>query len=659
MNKKNSFKVAVAKNAFIDKGDGRLEFPQGMTIIDGNELRNGYLYDMESMDVSEYQGQVTADHEDLIEKLIAGVEGVEKQGSRVIVRAINYLVNESALARLAYALAINPKVPTNFSVETYGPWPDASDDTYYKAKLIGLSQVVVGNSRGAVLNSIVKNSLEQSEKDGLDIEDLKPLLNSNNIEKDINKMFKTVKNSRDFSVEVRYKNAAEEFVTTEVKAGQSIDVAEDQASSVEAQINTASEKIDVDAAISNALTKAQEEFDKKLNEMQKSIANSAVTTPKFEKGEDGKVVVTAGNSAFADMDWRERTKVQVESFRKEGFGSPKLREINDLHKAQIEAEAGARNALDFDAFGNFVTAPELLTTIDRDANEYRPFADLVAWTETNSLKTGWLESDGGIILRSVEMCDDEDDGNLKPIQDYGTTPREVNLSEYASVSVVCSAATQFLAVDLLQDAALVYREAYDRKRAELIIYALQAAVNATGNKTPYVTNPAIKGITSLIPAWSSVKRASPNGTWIMNSDTEAILLQYAIEAGSQDPFALFQKGADGMVLFLGRPYVVVPNEIMPTINDPTPVTFEVAGQNVNITEGIFYADLNRVLARVGVGGFNYDLNTGAAYEVGSGQNRQVYSSYQRDQILLRGYTYAIAGVRRNKTVGSITATAAS
>lgn len=666
---KHTTGLSLEKNAFVDKGDGRIEFPQGMVIIDSADLRNGYKYDMESMDISEYQGQVTADHDDKIEKLIAGVEGVEKQGNRVIVRAINYLINESALGRLAYDLAKNPKVPTNFSVETYGPWPDSSDDTYYKAKLIGLSQVVVGNSKSAVLNSLIKNSLEESEKAGLDIEDLKPLIdetedtntekenNTNKQEKEQKQMFKTVKNSRDFAVEVRYKNAAEEFVTTEVKAGQSIDVAEDQAAGVEAQINGATEKVDVNALIEKARQEAKEEMDKAINDLKKEVANAAVTAPAFEV-KDSKVVVKTGQSAYTDMSWEERTVAQVEAVRTKNYAV--VNELNALHKTQMEAEGKARHALDFDAYGNFVTAPELLTEIERDSDEFEAFADSVNWVATNSLKTGWLESDGGIILRSVDMCEDEEDlnGNLKPLQDYTSTPREVNLSEYASVSVVCSAATQFLAVDLLADAARVYREAYNRKRAELIIAALQAAVNATGQKAAYVQTPAIKGITSLISAWNAVKRSSSNGTWIFNSDTETVLLQYAIEAGTQEPFQLFTKSPDGALTFLGRPYIVVSNEIMPAVTGGT-VTFEVAGANVTITEGVFYADLTKVLARVGVGGFNYDLNTGAAYEVGSGQNRQVYSSYQRDQLLLRGYTYAVAGVRRNRAVGSITAATAS
>lgn len=656
--KKHISGLSLEKNAFVDQGDGRIEFPQGMVIIDGAELRNGYKYDMESMDISEYQGQVTADHDDKLEKIIAGVEGVEKQGSRVIVRAINYLVNESALGRLAYDLARNSKVPTNFSVETYGPWPDNSDDTYYKAKLIGLSQVVVGNSRSAVLNAVVKNSLEESEKAGLDIEDLKPLLETKEeIEKELNKMFKTVKNSRDFAVEVRYKNSAEEVVATEIQPGQSIDVAEDQVASVEAQINGATEKIDVEAAVANALKEAQDEFAKQLNDMKKELANAAVTTPKFEKGENGAVTVIAGTSALASQSWRERTQAQLNAFRKGGAYSPEMIEANEFNKAAIDAAGLSVNALDFEAFGNLVIAPEILTEIQGYKNEYSPLLNLVNWEQTSSIKTAWLERDGGIEFESTDFCEDDvEDGNLKPIKDYSTTPREKQLHKYAAVSVVCDAATQFLAVDLLRDAAQAYQEGYDKKRAEAVIWALQQAVDATGQKTPYSTNPAIKGLTSLLPAFGTIAAKTANGTFVFNSTTYAELLQYAIETGVNGPLASLLVTGDIPTLF-GRPFVVVPNDLMPNVSGGT-VSFDVEGATRTITEGVFYADLTKVLARV-AGGLNYNLSSEAAYEQTVASEKVVKSAWQRDETVLRGYFYVLVGMRIQSAVASVTAVTAS
>ena len=77
--KKSHVDVPVTKNAFVDEGDGVVSFPQGLTITDDTEQRNGTKYDIESLDIGEYQGQLTADHVDMLDRLIGGVEGVEKK----------------------------------------------------------------------------------------------------------------------------------------------------------------------------------------------------------------------------------------------------------------------------------------------------------------------------------------------------------------------------------------------------------------------------------------------------------------------------------------------------------------------------------------------------------------------------------------------------
>ena len=244
--KKHQVGLRVDKNAFVDEGEGVVTFPQGLVITDGSEQRNGTKYDIDTLDISEYQGQLTADHVDNLDKLIAGVEGVEKLGDKVIIKKISYLVKENPLALLAYNLLVSPKVPTNFSIETMGPWPSEEDDTYYKAKLIGLSQVVLGNNRNAKLNAaIVQNSIKQAKECGMDTDELeknflkeievsqnhtdgktenKPPVKKVNNKKDEDMKFLTVKNSRDFAVAVKYKNAAGEDTETELNPGSSTSV---------------------------------------------------------------------------------------------------------------------------------------------------------------------------------------------------------------------------------------------------------------------------------------------------------------------------------------------------------------------------------------------------------------------------------------------------
>ena len=51
---------------------------------------------------------------------------------------------------LAYNLS-SVVSPLDLSIETYGPWPDEEDETYYNAKLVGLSIVIVGNNKSATI----------------------------------------------------------------------------------------------------------------------------------------------------------------------------------------------------------------------------------------------------------------------------------------------------------------------------------------------------------------------------------------------------------------------------------------------------------------------------------------------------------------------------
>jgi hypothetical protein len=109
-------------------GTAQLAFPVGQFIIDGSTLRNGLKYDIESMDLNEYKGQATADHVDMISYVIGEALGLAKRKDAVTISGIRFAVKENALARLAYDLLVGG-FPLDLSIETYGPWPDQSDDT--------------------------------------------------------------------------------------------------------------------------------------------------------------------------------------------------------------------------------------------------------------------------------------------------------------------------------------------------------------------------------------------------------------------------------------------------------------------------------------------------------------------------------------------------
>jgi hypothetical protein len=167
---KNRNDLHIDKNAIVDSGDGLLEFTNGLVITDGSEQKNGTRYDIPSMDLTEYHGQVTADHIDSVHTLIGRVVGLVKQTNRVVISGIQFAVKENPTARLAYDL-MRAGYLKAVSIETYGEPPD-ENGVFKNAKLVGLSTVIVGNNNSAVVNELALNSMAESRKAGLDTADL-------------------------------------------------------------------------------------------------------------------------------------------------------------------------------------------------------------------------------------------------------------------------------------------------------------------------------------------------------------------------------------------------------------------------------------------------------------------------------------------------------
>ena len=119
----NQLSVQVERSSFIDEGDGVVSFPGGLTITDNTEQRNGTRYDIDSMDLSRYGGQLTGDHEDKLSSLIGEVSGVKKDGPKVTIEKIRYAIAQNPYAQLAYDL-LTGGFSKNFSIETIGTYPD-------------------------------------------------------------------------------------------------------------------------------------------------------------------------------------------------------------------------------------------------------------------------------------------------------------------------------------------------------------------------------------------------------------------------------------------------------------------------------------------------------------------------------------------------------
>lgn len=629
--KKHQVVIVIEKNAFIDEGEGVVTFPNGLPITDNSEQRNGTKYDIDSMELSEYKGQVTADHVDRIDHIIAQTEGVRKSGTQVVVDKLVYLVKENPYARLAYNLLVARKT-SDFSIETYGPMPD-EDGIYRNAVLIGLSQVVVGNNRNASVNAIVRNSIEQSKTDGLDTNELETAFDS-----------KTVR------VESSHNN--------KVKEGKNMSKNE----TPKVVENTIEEKIEAPAFDLNALTEAMNKvMDEKLapvsakmEALEQNAFDKKATEPEFKADKSAKAG-TPELSEYKTLNWKERHGQQINAAwdllkRQDHKAAEVLNAINEVNLSELKATDKVANSLTIADFGNFVISPELLTEIEGIRTDYTGLINATSWKETLSTQFAWLKRSGDINMTSVEFCDDAADGNLKPISEYTASIETANLEELAAVTPVCNAATRFLAADLLSDVAAGYRNDYDRKRAQLVIARLEQAVEATGNVSTYdISDPT----GAWFEAWVELAKNNLNGTFIFTASTYADLMKRTSTLGIQGQFANFFI-AGAIPTIVGRPFIVVPDDLMPSINSAATKTIVVDGVNVTVNNAVFYADLSTFTGRTS-GGLIYDLSTEAAYETGSA----VQSAFQRNELVLRGSFFRGGAIKDDDKVSAIASIAVS
>lgn len=587
----NKYGIQLETNAFIDKGEGYIEFTKPLPITDDSEQRNGTRYDIKSMDISEYKGNLTANHSMDIREIIGKVKGVKKTSNRVVIEGVQFATKENALALYAYNMMKGGYL-TDFSIETFGPYPD-EEGVYHNAKLVGLSAVVVGNNRSARINelqSIAVNSLQEAKKNGLDTKSIEQLCY--NKETDI-------KNS---------KNNMEEEKKPVVEAPQAPAPVEN-----------------VEEAVKNAISPLVE----KVKELETKIFDNSAKEPEFKK--DIKVV----SNKLGDLSYKERHAKQINyawDMLKGGSveASQKLADINKFHLEKLQEAGLASNTITIADMGNFVISPELLSDIEGHRSDFTSLLSKLDWRETLSTQMAWLSRSGDISMSEVEMCDDGANGNLKPISEYSASIQTSTLHELAAVTPVCNAATRFLAVDLLADVAAGYRNDYDRKRAQLYIARLQQAVNATGNVVTYSTTSDTNALKSFVDAWSYMAEEIPNGTFIFNYKTYGELVRRLIGAGISGPLAgVFTTGDQPQLL--GRPYIVVPNELLPELNTATTKSFTVGGTAVTINRAVFYTDLTTFTGRTS-GGLQYDLSTEAAYE----DSGTVKSAFQRNELVLRG-----------------------
>lgn len=735
--------VEITKNSYKDEGEGIVTFPNGLCISDSNTQRNGTKYDIDSLDISKYQGQLTADHEDKLKNIIGRVEGISKKDGRLTVNKIVYAVKQNPYARLAYDLLVGG-FSNAFSTETVGPSANDVDGTLYNHELVGLSQVVCPNNYSAVIN-MVHNSLEKAKNDGLDTTEIEKEFLQNNKENET--MEDETTNVEEVIVEnqeveanackkkkqkenaVADKKKKQEEVEVEIVATpkeeakdeettnpeiikiveEDIDDEDDKDDDIEdvvediiekkkkkneaevengeveeteneisdAQVAELFDKLDSLTALVTKITGeepkvagVEEIVEDDLNEATDKTVNNLTEETQMDKTEIQNAVAEALKGYFANsakapefkkaengveisgMNWKDRYNKQVnaawEAFRAGSIEARKT--LNDINEVNLNAlkEAGiAKNSMTIASMGNFVIPPEMYREIVGKRTDYSAIIDATDWKETDSLEFAWLKRNGDIDMKNVAMCDDGKNGNLKPMSEYTAEPVTGKLEEMAAVTVVCNAATRFFAVDLLADVAAGYRNDYDRKRAQLVIAKLEEAVAESGKSVEYAPTTDTQAMVAWLQAIAEVSDSSVNGTLVFNNKTFAQLKAHALEAGVNGPLShIFTDGEQPQIF--GTKYIVVPNDLMPTIETTDKVAFMVEGKEVPITHAVFYADLSEFVGYTS-GGLQYDVATEASYEV----NGAVRSAYQRNELVLRGSFFRGGAVKDVTRVAGI------
>lgn len=753
-------------NSFFDRGDGVVEFPNGLVITDDSVMWSGTKYDIESLDINEYPGQLTLDHFDTIggDCLIGKVEGVHKQGNKVVVDRIRYAINASENAKRAYNLLVGG-FSNAFSIETIGPWADEETHTMHNHKLVGLSQVVMGNNKHAVANSIegMKKTNDAGEEETTDqcvakheirveseiepqVEEGDEDMSSTKANADVQGEQNEVLETLDAELKEETCNDADEAEQTETPAEEPESIAEepkperttvthsadkepegeaeeepeaeaeateaensaddcdcdtcecDNAAETEAETETEEEtevkneatdpeeaEIVEDEATEeeqseeeNALAETKtnnnveefemtkEEISKLINEAIKNFADAQVAaTPEVEEPKVEETPAETEEDNAYSLEKHANLILRALKTRS-AMDYDKLARMNNANLEALKAAGKVSNSMTIEDWGNFVLPPEMYDKLIGGRTDYSAILDATDWRETDRLEFAWLTRNGDIEMQNTAMCearpaDSEDTSNLKPISEYGAVQHIEQMEHLAAVTPVCSAATKYLVVDLVADAIAGYRNNYDKKRAELVIAKLQEAVNETENKVKFdKSGTADSKLTTFIETMAELSDVGATGTFIFTEKTLFKIMEYITPRESALGDRAFDAGKDGIRRIFGTPYIVVPNSLMPSLEDdkannpkfsyiPKDAS-STSPKEIEITSTVFYGDLSQFTGYTS-GGLVFDMTEQAAYELPDGTVR---SAFQRDEIVLRGYFYRGAAYRYPQAMAAIT-----
>ena len=387
----------------------------------------------------------------------------------------------------------------------------------------------------------------------------------------------------------------------------------------------------------------QEEINALKEQIKNEILDEQVKAPEVEETEE------AVEEPEVEKNWRKRYNDQIaaawNAYRLHSIdAAQKLAKINrynfeDKQAKMVKNDDGdAIEVMTIETADDFVLPYEVDRMIHGKRTNYSPLLNAVEYQTTDRLTFAYATRIGDIDMQNVALCDDGEDGNLKPISTYELKKGVAQMEEMAAVTPICDNATKYLAVDILADVAAGYRNDYDRKLAQLVVIRMQQAVNATGNTVEMEGETSIEKLVEFIKATTKVSDDVVNGKFVFNAKTKAALVEYLFSAAAGGELGKDVITTGEFPTIFGYPYVVVPNDLMPTLGEGDTKSFKATNnetgnlETVTISSPVFYGDLDEFRGKVS-GGLKYDVSAEAAYEIGDGTVR---SAWQRNELVLRG-----------------------
>ena len=422
--------------------------------------------------------------------------------------------------------------------------------------------------------------------------------------------------------------------------------------------NDSTEEKDVDNNEKEEKPMTEAEINALVARIKNEILDEKVEAPEAEE-------VEKKEENSVSKNWRVRYNQQVEAaweaFRlKNAKGIEKLNKINAVNYNEL-VKAGritndiADGPFTMDSLGGFILPPEVDKMIHGKRTDYSALLSNINIDETQALQFAYATRVGDIEMRPVKLCQSggtiTDDAthvrpdNLKPIESYELVQGLAQLEEMAAVTPICTSVTRFAAADILADVAAGYKTSYDRGMAQLFVIRLQQAIDTTDNVVEYDPATATDALIDFVKATTKVSDGVVNGKFLFNAKTKAKILEYLFAAGNGGDLTTNAFTNGDVPTIFGYPYIVVPNDLLPTLGENDTKTFiaqTLDGTNiesVDITSPVFYGDFDEYRGKTH-GGLTYDVSADASYEVYDATGVvEVRSAWQRNELVLRGSYY--------------------